>query len=173
MGVADGTTGRARALDDFRRHNLAWLLMRLVRDFQLRVQVAFGDREHEGMQMAHAMVLVHLPLEGGGRLTDLAAAAGVTKQSMCPLVDDMERLGYVQRMPDPDDRRAKRICFTEAGIALLEDSRQAVSQIWAAYAEILGERRLGALRNSLAALLEGIEQEQQQTSDAADHRASA
>lgn len=154
--MPDGKTAHARALDAFRHQNLAWLLMRVVRDFQERAQAEFGDRDHEGMQMAHAMVLVHLPLEGG-RLTELAAAAGVTKQSMGPLVDDMERFGYVQRVPDPDDRRAKRICFTEAGIALLEDSREVVSRIWARYAETLGERRLTVLRNSLAALLEGLE----------------
>jgi len=154
--VLDDRAARAQTLDVFRRQNLAWLLLRLVRDFQSRAQAELGDRDHEGMQMAHATVLVHLPLEGG-RLTDLAASAGVTKQSMGPLVDDMERFGYVERVPDPDDRRAKRICFTDAGIALLEDSREVVARIWARYAEVLGERRLTALRNSLAALLEGLE----------------
>lgn len=153
--MADARSAHDRALDEFRHQNLAWLLLRLVRDFQLRAQAEFGDRDHEGMQMAHAVVLVHLPLEGG-RLTELAAAAGVTKQSMSPLVDDMERFGYIERVPDPDDRRAKRICFTEAGIALLEDSREVVARIWAHYAGILGERRLATLRNSLAALLEGL-----------------
>ena len=154
--MSESESAHAEALDAFRRHNLAWLLMRVVRDFQERAQAAFGDRDHDGMQMAHAVVLVHLPLEGG-RLTDLAEAAGVTKQAMGPLVDDMERFGYVRRVPDPTDRRAKRICFTESGIALLEDSREIVARIWARYAEILGERRLTTLRNSLAALLEGLE----------------
>ena len=152
--MPDGKT--ARGLDAFRHQNLAWLLLRVVRDFQGRCREALGDRDHEGMQMSHAMVLVHLPFEGG-RLTDLAAAANVTKQAMGPLVDDMERFGYVQRVPDPDDRRAKRICFTDAGFALLEDSREIVARIWARYAEILGERRLCALRSSLTDLLEGIE----------------
>ena len=146
----------AESLDTFRQHNLAWLLLRLVRDFEERAVAAFGDRDHEGMQMAHAMVLVHLPLEGG-RLTDLALSAGVTKQSMGALVDDMERFGYVERVPDPRDGRAKLICFTEAGIALLEDGQEIVSRIWDRYAEILGEAPLTALRNSLATLLEGLE----------------
>lgn len=153
--MSEAIADHARALDEFRRQNLAWLLMRLVRDFQERAQAELGNRDHEGMQMAHATVLVHLPLEGG-RLTDLAAAAGVTKQTMGPLVDDMERFGYVQRVPDPDDRRAKLIRFTEAGIALLEDSQAIVARIWNHYAEILGDRRLTALRNSLGALLEGL-----------------
>jgi len=146
----------APTLDAFRRHNLGWLLMRLVRDFEERARMAFGDRSHDGMQMAHSMVLVYLPLEGG-RLTDLATAAGVTKQAMGSIVDDMERFGYVERVPDAVDRRAKRICFTEAGIALLEDSREVVAQIWADYAEVLGERRLTSLRNALASLLEGLD----------------
>lgn len=145
-------------LDLFRRHNLAWLLLRLVRDFQLRTQAAMSDHDHEGMQVAHATVLAHLPLEGG-RLTDLAAEAGVTKQAMGPLVDDMERFGYVRRVPDPADRRAKLIQFTDAGIGLLEDSREVVASIWEHYAEVLGERRLNTLRNSLALLLDGLEEE--------------
>ena len=146
-------------LDLFRRHNLPWLLMRLVRDFQTRTQEAMSDYDHEGMQLAHATVLAHLPIEGG-RLSDLASAAGVTKQAMGPLVDDMEGFGYVRREPDPADRRAKRIVFTDAGIELLEDSRAVVAAIWSRYAEVIGERRLNALRNSLTLLLDGLEQEE-------------
>ncbi|MBW2233359.1 MAG: MarR family transcriptional regulator [Deltaproteobacteria bacterium] len=145
----------AEVLDAFRRQNLGWMLFRLARDFQVRFTDLLSDHDSDG-RLAHAMVLGHLPLEGC-RLTELAAAAGVTKQSMGALVDDMEHFGYVHRIPDPDDGRAKRICFTEAGIGLLEDSREAVDHTWALYSEILGERRLTILRNSLAALVNGIE----------------
>ncbi len=53
--------------------------------------------------------------EDGMRLTDLAAHAGVTKQSAGELVDDLVGLGYVERTADPEDRRAKLICLTKRG----------------------------------------------------------
>jgi len=55
-------------------------------------------------------------VKGGGlRLTILAEMAGMTKQSVGEIVDDLEARGYVKRIPDPDDKRAKIICLTERG----------------------------------------------------------
>jgi DNA-binding MarR family transcriptional regulator len=51
----------------------------------------------------------------GMRLTELATSAGITKQSAGELVDDLVALGYVERLPDPADRRAKLIRLTERG----------------------------------------------------------
>jgi DNA-binding MarR family transcriptional regulator len=51
----------------------------------------------------------------GMRLTELATLAGITKQSAGELVDDLAALGYVERFPDPADRRAKLIRLTERG----------------------------------------------------------
>src|SRR5271167_389865 len=50
--------------------------------------------------------------EDGMRLTDLATLAGMTKQSVGEVVDDLADRGYVERIPDPDDRRAKLISLT-------------------------------------------------------------
>src|SRR3954454_14305021 len=61
---------------------------------------------------AHATVFFNLEAEGI-RLTRLAEKARMSPQAMCELVDDLERLGYVRRAPDPSDRRAKLIQFTE------------------------------------------------------------
>src|SRR5438034_9226204 len=54
--------------------------------------------------------------DDGMRLTELASLAGMTKQSVGELVDDLVELGYVERIPDPADRRAKLICLTERGV---------------------------------------------------------
>lgn len=51
----------------------------------------------------------------GTRLTDLAARADMTHQSMGELIDTLERRGYVERQPDPDDRRARLVCLTAKG----------------------------------------------------------
>ncbi len=53
--------------------------------------------------------------EDGMRLTELASDAGITKQSAGELVDDLVDLGYVERIADPADKRAKLICLTERG----------------------------------------------------------
>jgi DNA-binding MarR family transcriptional regulator len=76
---------------------------------------------------AHIHITRHLAV-GGSRLTDLAASAGMSKQAMADLVDQCEAWGLVQREADPHDRRARRVVFTETGLAWLEAFRCAVAQ---------------------------------------------
>ena len=76
---------------------------------------------------AHIHITRHLALEGS-RLTDLAERAGMSKQAMGDLVDQCEAWGLVAREPDPRDRRARQVRFTEAGLAWLQAFREAVAQ---------------------------------------------
>jgi DNA-binding MarR family transcriptional regulator len=76
---------------------------------------------------AHIHITRHLSLEGS-RLIDLAASAGMTKQAMGDLVTQCEAWGLVQRTPDPQDARARRIVFTDTGLAWLRAFEQAVAQ---------------------------------------------
>jgi DNA-binding MarR family transcriptional regulator len=76
---------------------------------------------------AHIHITRHLDLQGT-RLTDLAARAGMTKQAMASLVTQCEAWGMVERGNDASDARAKRICFTEAGLAWVQAYRDAVAQ---------------------------------------------
>ena len=88
------------------------------------------------------------------RLTELAAYAGMTKQSMGELVDKMEAVGYVERARDPTDRRATRIRFTRKGLKVARATRALVLDVEAEWAESIGRRRLESLREMLVALLE-------------------
>ncbi len=63
----------------------------------------------------------------GTRLTTLSARAGMTKQAMLELVDKAEARGFVERQPDPDDRRAKTVVFTPAGMGMLDHLRRGVA----------------------------------------------
>src|SRR5215831_20907484 len=110
-------------------------LLRIPREAALRQVVAglaaadFGD-----VRPAHFTVFQHIP-PGGIRLTALADAALMTKQSMGYLVDDLEALGYVERVPDPTDRRAKVVRLTARGRAVERTVREVIKQIeadWAA-----------------------------------------
>ena len=86
---------------------------------------------------AHIHITRHLAV-GGSRLTDLALSAGMSKQAMGALVDQCEAWGIVRREPDPHDRRARRVLFTESGLAWLEAFRCAVAQAEAEFCLAVG-----------------------------------
>lgn len=86
---------------------------------------------------AHIHITRHLAI-GGSRLTDLAASAGMSKQAMADLVDQCEAWGLVRREADPYDKRARRVLFTEAGLAWLEAFRRAVIQAEAEFRQAVG-----------------------------------
>lgn len=76
---------------------------------------------------AHVHITRHLPLEGA-RLTDLARAAGMSKQAMGELVGQCEAWGLVRREADARDARARRVAFTDIGLQWLGGFRRAVAQ---------------------------------------------
>ena len=116
--MKDGQPFRAR-LDEAKQASLAHLLVRaarLVNEAGLRrVQ---EDARFESARSAHLSVFPHLDLDGT-RVTELARRMGITKQAVSQLIDDLEGLGMVERRPDPDDRRAKRVVFTNEGRAMM------------------------------------------------------
>lgn len=103
-------------------------------------EAGFGDQ-----RMAHHSVFAHLPASGR-RLTDLADAAGISKQAMYELVVDLERLGYVQRSPDPNDGRARTIAYTDRGRRCAAAAFTAFREIEADLEDRLGHRRVSSLR---------------------------
>ena len=86
---------------------------------------------------AHIHITRHLSLEGS-RLIDLAQSAGMTKQAMGDLVTQCEAWGLVQRTPDQSDARARRIVFTDTGLAWLHAFEQAVAQAEAEFRQEVG-----------------------------------
>ena len=98
---------------------------------------------------AHSGVFAHIDVEGGTRLTELARRANMTPQAMGELVDDLERMGYVTRRPDPEDRRAKLIALTPRGVACVRAAFQTIAGIERHLEQLLGERKLLALREGL------------------------
>jgi DNA-binding MarR family transcriptional regulator len=85
----------------------------------------------------------------GMRPSDLAARMRVTKQALNYLLGDLERLGYLERRPDPDDRRARRIAITDRGMALVPIIRDAVNEVESEWADALGPERFALLRDLL------------------------
>lgn len=97
---------------------------------------------------AHGCVFRFISPEGM-RLTELADLAGHSKQAIGEFVADLELLGYVERVADPEDRRAKIIRLTKRGVEAQAAARAIFADIERRWAEQLGERRIAAFRDAL------------------------
>ena len=98
------------------------------------------------------LAVFRYPGPQGARPTDVAAQLGVSKQALNYLLRELERLGYLEREPHPDDLRSKRIVLTERGAAAVSVIREAVAEVEAAWTEQLGARRFAQLRDLLLEL---------------------
>lgn len=128
-------------------------LLRIPREAATRRVLAglaaagFGD-----VRPAHFTVFQHMPPEGI-RLTELADAALLTKQSMGYLVDDLEALGYLERIADPADRRAKVVRMTAKGREVESTVRNTIREIEADWARRMGNEDYQRLLQLLRELI--------------------
>ena len=112
-----------------------------------------AGRDFDDLRPAHGNAMEQLELEDGLRLTEMAARAGITLQSMGELVDDLEAKDYLERRPDPKDRRAKRIHLTKRGRTNARIAKQAVADVEDHLAELLGQQDYQRLRRSLQQII--------------------
>lgn len=105
------------------------------------------------LRPAHGSAMEQLELEDGLRLTEMAARAGMAVQSMGELVDDLEAKGYLERRPDPGDRRAKRIHLTRRGQENARIAKRATADVEDHLRELLGQRRYQLLRRALEEII--------------------
>jgi DNA-binding MarR family transcriptional regulator len=102
----------------------------------------------EDIRPAHSCVFRFVDHEGT-RLTELALRAELTKQAVGEFVDELERVGYVERVPDPKDRRAKIIRPTKHGQAAIEAAQAIFADIEKRWAKEYGARRVADMREIL------------------------
>jgi DNA-binding MarR family transcriptional regulator len=109
------------------------------------------ERGFDDLDAAHMNVFQY-PGPQGTRPSELAARLGVSKQALNYLLGELERSGYVERQPHPEDQRSKRIALTERGTAVVGVIREAVAEVEAAWADQLGAGRFAQLRSLLVEL---------------------
>ncbi len=135
------------------------LLVNLLRLF--RTELASRGKagaDVEGIRPAHLQVFGVIKADGS-RLTDLADSAGLSLSSMAELVDDLESLGYVQRQPDPSDRRAKLVELTPSGWRAIRTGRAIIEQIEREWGGRIGHQRFATMCRSMQDLLDELDQE--------------
>jgi DNA-binding MarR family transcriptional regulator len=120
---------------------------------ETRILRAIKAAGYDDVTLAQARVFQRIA-PGGSRLTDLAEQAQMTKQSVAGLVDELERMRYVRRVPDPDDRRARLIQIDKRGRQAAKAAQTAHNQIQAEWRSHLGTRRFTQLRETLQDLRE-------------------
>jgi DNA-binding MarR family transcriptional regulator len=98
------------------------------------------------------LIVVRYPGPQGARPSELAARLQISKQALNYLLGELERLDYLERRPDPEDRRAKRIGLTQRGTAAATVIREAVTEMETTWAQQLGPKRFAQLRKLLLEL---------------------
>jgi DNA-binding MarR family transcriptional regulator len=121
----------------------------LIEDMHERVAAA----GYPDIRQAHGCVFRFVPAEGM-RPTELAERARITKQSLGEIVADLERLGYVERVPDPTDGRAKLVRLTPEGEGAQQAALKAFADIERKWSRQLGADRVAELRRTLAEIAE-------------------
>ena len=92
----------------------------------------------------------YLPVFGypgpqGARPSELATRLGMSKQALNYLLGGLERAGYLERQPHPDDSRSRRIALTPRGLSAVEVIRDAVAELETSWTELLGPKRFAQL----------------------------
>ena len=130
--------------------NIGLLLFIPYRDLENRILAAVNAAGFD-VTVAQARVLMRVDPEGT-RLTVLAEAAQVTKQTAGFLVDQLEKAGYVERVPDPTDGRARLVRVTEKAQSAVPVANAEMARIEAEWEQHVGKRRMGQLREALEKL---------------------
>jgi DNA-binding MarR family transcriptional regulator len=131
---------------------LPWLLAELKDATLAELHRRLAEQGFPEIREGHGCVFRFIDAEGC-RLTDLAERAGYTKQAVGEVVVDLEGLGYVERVPDPLDGRAKIIRLTARGREALQLARATFDEIERELGERVGEHRMATVREVLEELV--------------------
>jgi DNA-binding MarR family transcriptional regulator len=130
---------------------LIGLLTLVQRALQDELHARLRARGWPEVRPSHGCVFGGMRPEGA-RLTDLAEQARITKQSVGEIVTDLEQLGWVERVPDPADKRAKLVRLTKRGQEVQDAARATFAEIESEWGERIGKKKVAGLRATLEEL---------------------
>lgn len=143
-----------------KRVSVGQLLFRCARLFNEQALQLVRERAGlPGLRNAHTQLFPHIDWEGT-RLTEIASRVGVSKQAVSQWVKELEAFGVLERVPDPEDRRARLVRFCSkgpntllAGLAVLQEMEDGIG-------EEVGRERMKALQSILVEVLDVLEARQ-------------
>ncbi|WP_033289694.1 MarR family winged helix-turn-helix transcriptional regulator [Amycolatopsis jejuensis] len=128
--------------------DLGVLAGRLLFAVQRELFAALAADGFADLSPRHGAVLAYLGPDGS-RATELARLSGQRKQVIGVVVDELETLGYVERRPDPGDRRAKLVCPTARGLAMISASGRILAALEDRHAARVGHREYAEFKRIL------------------------
>jgi len=120
------------------------------------VERGFAAAGHAAIHPPHLPVFEYMDRPRGSRVTELARHANVSAQAMTEVVAHLERHGYVERVPDPTDGRAKLVRLTARGHEVYAVAAELILELERAWAARLGERKFGQLKELLGELWDAV-----------------
>ena len=120
-------------------------------ELRYNMELQLNERGYRDITPSHGWVLYNIK-ETGSRITELAAMAKITKQSMSALSAQMEEAGYIKRKPDPTDRRATLFVLTSKGKKMKDAGQQINREFEKQWQEKLGDKDYHTLRSLLQKL---------------------
>jgi DNA-binding MarR family transcriptional regulator len=145
------TTKRRRERQEW-NPDLGVLASRLLFSLQEELFAKLAAAGYNDLHPRHGAVLAYLD-EDGIRATELAELSGRHKQIIGRMIDELEELGYVERRPDPEDRRAKLIFPTKRGLEQVRLGDEVIADIEARHAQQIGGRTYAEFRDVLRAVV--------------------
>ncbi|MEV6901142.1 helix-turn-helix domain-containing protein [Amycolatopsis sp. NPDC051372] len=139
--------------------DLGVLAGRLLFAVQHELFTSLAAQGFSDLHPRHGAVLAYLDTEGV-RATELSRLSGQHKQVIGTMIDELEALGYVERRPDPADRRAKLVCPTERGLAEMRAAGRIMTALQERHARRLGREVYTQFK---AVLLDVVEHQRKRT----------
>jgi DNA-binding MarR family transcriptional regulator len=128
--------------------NLAQLFMRAFYWADEGLQNALKRKGWPTITRAQSLVFVNIG-EGVTRPSEIASRVGVTRQAIHQTINELVEMGFLMLEPDPRDRRAKVVVYTDTGAKIGRDAVEALRQVERSLSSRIGEERVNALREAL------------------------
>jgi DNA-binding MarR family transcriptional regulator len=138
------------------RHAIGQLLVRLLSEFRRELSEPMAESGYGDIRRPHLQIWGNIGADGK-RLTDLAARAELSLSAASELVNELEVLGYLERVPDPSDGRAKLIVPTARGHQALGAAAVRVAEIEQHWGNLVGADRFNDVCYVLDSLLKQLE----------------
>ncbi|TQV89440.1 MarR family winged helix-turn-helix transcriptional regulator [Aliikangiella coralliicola] len=138
---------------ELRDNNLGRLFQRAGRAYSVRALSLLHERGFSDVKLSHSALFANLDLEGT-QITVIAERAGMTKQAMGQLANDLEAKGYINKIKDPNDKRAYIIRFTKLGEKALHAAYDIKVIIEKEFEDLLGSKNVANLQKGLRKLIE-------------------
>ena len=142
----------ATSLTSRRDAHLGRMLLKLERGFTRQVLAKLASDNITGITLRHFVVIPYVD-DNGIRAVEIARQAGISKQAVSKLVDELVEKGYLELKPDPTDGRALLVYMSDKGSDFLKLAIKYTEQVEKEWAKQVGDKNYAIMKSSLAILL--------------------